>query len=241
MDVLYCLYYISYDDCSLHEGAIMAVTSKTETTAESLVAGWLTPDEFSILEAVCDTLLPSLEPPEGSSEVVAAYYRRTARNLNVAHLVAETLALENEDDQKRFRQLLGLLAGPMGGLLLIGSPRSFKSLSQEKREKYLTAMANSPMGQLRQGYHTIKRLAGFFYYAAPDGTGVNPNWEALDYAPASPQPADVSQPISPLKITEDTTLEADVVVIGSGAGGGLVAGELAMAGKSVVVLEKRRL
>lgn len=216
----------------------MAVTSKTETAAENRIAGWLTPEEFSILEAACDTLLPSLEPSQGSSEVVAAYYRRSARNLNVAQLVAETLALENEDEQKRFRQLLGLMAGPMGGLLLIGSPRSFKSLSQEKREKYLTAMASSPLGQLRQGYHTIKRLAGFVYFAAPDATGVNPNWEALDYTPPAPQPGHATQPISPLKITGDTTLEADVVVIGSGAGGGLVAGELAMAGKSVVVLEK---
>src|SRR5437588_4778288 len=219
-------------------GTIMTITSKPETSVENRVAGWLTPEEFSILETVCDTFFPSLEPPDGTSEELAAYYCRSERNLNVAHLIAETLAFENEDEQKKFHQLLSLLDSPLGGLVLISSPRKFKSLSQEKREKYLTAMANSPMGQLRQGYQAIKRLAGFVYYAAPDATGVNPNWEAMDYTPPSPSPADASQPIQPLKITEDTTLEADVVVIGSGAGGGLVAGELAMAGKSVVVLEK---
>ncbi len=216
----------------------MAITSKSETTTASLVAGWLTPEEFSILEAVCETLLPSLEPPQGSSEVVAAYYRRSARDLNVAQLLAETLALENAEEQAKIHQLLGLLAGPLGGLMLIRSPRAFKSLPQDKREKYLTAMANSSVGQLRQGYQAIKRLAGFIYNAAPDATGVNPNWTALDYEPPSPTPVDVPAPIQPLKISEDTLLEADAVIIGSGAGGGLLAGELAMAGKSVIVLEK---
>jgi choline dehydrogenase-like flavoprotein len=216
----------------------MAITSKSETTAADLVAGWLTSEEFSILEAVCETLLPSLEPPPGSSEVVAAYYRRSARDLNVAQLLAETLALENAEEQTKFHQLLGLLAGPLGGLMLIRSPRAFESLPQEKREKYLAAMANSSVGQLRQGYQAIKRLAGFIYNAAPDATGVNPNWTALDYEPPSPTPVDVPPPIQPLKISEDTLLEADAVIIGSGAGGGLLAGELALAGKSVIVLEK---
>jgi choline dehydrogenase-like flavoprotein len=216
----------------------MAVTSDAETATNKQVAGWLAPDEFSILEAVCETLLPSLEPPEGSSERIAAYYRRSARDLHVAQLVAETLALENEDEQKKLHRLFALLAGPLGGLLLIGSPRPFKALSREKREKYLAAMANSPMGQLRQGYQAIKRLAGFVYFAAPDASGANPNWAVIDYDAPAPPPVDAPQPISPLKITEDTMLEADAVVIGSGAGGGLVAGELALAGKSVVVLEK---
>src|SRR5207245_4386289 len=94
------------------------------------------------------------------------------------------------------------------------------------------------IGQLRQGYQSIKRLSGFVFFAAPDTTGVNPNWEALDYQASTPPPVDVPQPIKPLRITEDFTLEADAVIIGSGAGGGVVAGELAMAGKNVIVLEK---
>lgn len=59
----------------------MAVTSKPESTTETLIAGWLAPDEFSILEALCDILLPSLEPPVGSSDVVAAYCRRSGGDL----------------------------------------------------------------------------------------------------------------------------------------------------------------
>src|SRR6266480_7328894 len=122
----------------------MATTSTTNTAkSEILVAGWLTQDEFSVLEAICETLLPSLEPPEGSSDAVAAYYRRSARDVNVAQLVAETLSFENEQAKADFRTLLSLLSNTAVGLLLAGAPRPFKALSKEKREKYLTAMANS--------------------------------------------------------------------------------------------------
>src|SRR5439155_4404822 len=194
----------------------MATTSTTNTAKnENLVAGWLTQDEFSVLEAVCETLLPSLEPPEGSSRSVAAYYHRSARDVNVAQFVAETLSFENEQAKADFRKLIGVLSSPAAGLMLAGVPRPFKALTQEKRETYLTAMANSPMGQLRQGYQSIKRLSGFVFFAALDATGVNPNWEALDYQAPAPPPDDVPQPIKPLRITEDITLEADVVIIGS--------------------------
>ena len=95
----------------------MATTTPRQAAATgSHIAGWLTPNEFAILEAVCDTLLPPLEPPAGSSEAIAAYYRGSARDLNVAHLVAETLALENPRAQTEFRQLLALLASPAAGL-----------------------------------------------------------------------------------------------------------------------------
>src|SRR5712692_11293162 len=217
----------------------MAVTPSSDARATgSRVAGWLSPDEFSILEAVCDTFFPSLEPSAGSSETLAAYYRRSARDLNVAQLLAETLAQENAEAQTQFHQLLALMASPISSLLLAGSTKPFATLSQGQREKYLLAMANSPLAALRQGYQTLKRLSGFIFYSVPDALGVNPNWEVLDYAAPTPPPADAPQPITPLTISEDTTLEADAVVIGSGAGGGVVAGELARAGKSVIILEK---
>src|SRR5574340_557366 len=106
------LYFLTYpSDIVLHyfiTGGSMAVTSKPASTIENLVAGWLTTEEFSILETVCDTLLPSLEPLAGSSDEVSAYYRRSGRDLKVALLMAETLATENTQEQAKFRRLLAL-------------------------------------------------------------------------------------------------------------------------------------
>ena len=215
----------------------MAITSSPKT-APTRVAGWLATEEFAVLEAACDTLIPSLNPPDGSSEALTAFYRRRASDLHVALRIAEALSYENAAAQTEFRQLLALMASSASGLMLIGAFKPFTALSLEQREKYLRAMANSPVSALRQGYQSIKRLTGFIFFSAPDENGVNPNWEILDYTAPTPPPSDLPRTITPLPITEDTILDCDVVVIGSGAGGGVVAGELASTGKRVVVLEK---
>jgi choline dehydrogenase-like flavoprotein len=214
------------------------IPSSDASSIQDRVAGWLSSAEFRILEAVCDTFFPSLTPPAGSYEALSAYYQRCASDLDIATLLAETLALENATAQAQFRQLLALMANPVSGLLLIGSPKPFLTLSFEQREKYLLAMGNSPLAQLRQGYQALKRLSGFIFFSVPGLDGINPNWEVLDYSRPEPPPVNEPRPIRPLEITEDTTLDCDAVVIGSGAGGGVVAGELALAGKNVVVLEK---
>src|SRR5262249_6102081 len=154
----------------------------------------------------CDTFLPSLTPPAGSPEALAAYYRRSASDLSVATLLAETLAQENAATQTQFRQLLALMASPIGGLLLIGNPKPFLALSPEQRERYLLAMANSPLGQLRQGYQAIKRLSGFIFFSVPDENGVNPNWEVVDYSRPELPPIDEPRPIKLLEVIEDITL-----------------------------------
>jgi choline dehydrogenase-like flavoprotein len=207
--------------------------------AQAGAATWLTSDEIRVLEAVCDTLIPSLAPPEGEDDPHGLYARK-ASDLNVAQAIAETLALESPESKADFKQLLGLLNGPAFGLLTVSRPRSFMKMAPEQREEALQRMSNSSLAKLRQGFQAVKRLAVFIFYGAPTAERSNPNWPALNYTPAPPPPSPEAAPkrIRTLDIRGDETLTADAVIVGSGAGGGMMAAELAAAGKDVLVIEK---
>ncbi len=184
----------------------------------------LTSAELRTLAAVCDALLP----PD--------HWRWQA---SVAARVAALLArLPNPDDLARLRRFLALLETPAAGLLLAGRPRRFAALDRAGREAVLRALARHPLPPLRGAFQALKRLAAVAYYADCDEAGANPVWPALGYpGPVAPSP-DVPKPIRPLSIERDSVLDCDVVIVGAGAGGGVVAGELAAAGRDVVVLEQ---
>src|SRR5204862_8069018 len=90
-----------------------------------------------------------------------------------------------------------------------------------------------------QGVAALTGMTLFLYYGAPDPpSGQNPNWQTLGYPGPAIPPVQAEKAIRPLAPEGDELeLEADVVVVGSGAGGGVVAGTLAQQGLKVVVLE----
>ena len=199
-------------------------------------AGWLTPAEMRVLEAVCDALIPSVRPPIGANDA-HGLYARSARDVGVARLLAETLAGESPETRAEFKQLLLLLRGPLAGALLVGRPGGFLGMPSSVREAALRAMSTSNVPRLRQGFQALKRLAAFIYYAAPGADGANSNWPALGYTPATPHET-APKRLRTVAIEGDTQLNADAVIVGSGAGGAVIAAELAAAGKEVVILEQ---
>ncbi|HET7831083.1 MAG TPA: GMC family oxidoreductase N-terminal domain-containing protein [Candidatus Limnocylindrales bacterium] len=164
-----------------------------------------------------------------------------------ARLAAAALDLAADPAQVRqLKLVLTAFESRAANLLLTGRPVRFSELDQPAREAYLLAWATSRIPQRRTAYQGLKRLLAFLAYADPGETGTNPRLTAIGYDVA-PEPVTADPtPVRPLDLASlasasaagsPIVLEADVVVVGSGAGGGVVAADIAHAGRSVVVLE----
>lgn len=192
--------------------------------------------QLETLAQICDSLIPRLdqEPdPDG-------YWARAPRELDLARVVSAAIdALPVAQDRADLTRLIGLFDNPLANLLLCGRGQRFSALSAQARERYLLDWQHSRLPLKRQGFQALKRLAGFCYFAETGATGVNPNWTALQYPGPRHAPPPAPKPLQPMAHAELAAgLDCDVVVIGSGAGGGVIAGELSAAGKSVIVVEK---
>ncbi len=199
----------------------------------SSFAPLLSTSERATLEAVCDTLVPALTADAGDENL---FFALNGSALGLSWAVEQALAAQGLDQQRQFRRLLRVLEQPMMMRVLARRGKPFSALAQPARERVLLALASSPFPQLRAGFQAIKRLATFLFYSMTDVEGSNPTWPLIGYTPSANPPASETALIL-TRINDATTLEYDVCVIGSGAGGGVVAAELAAAGKRVLVLE----
>lgn len=159
-----------------------------------------------------------------------------ALSLSVPERIEETIAVLGVSEREQLRLLLRLLENPALMLLLARDPRRFSALTVEVRETVLRRMSVSILPQLRSGFQALYRLAAFHTYSTmPDGND-NPLWEVISYKPAAVAPAARSA-VRLERVINEATIECDVCVVGAGAGGCVIASEMAGRGKRVVVLE----
>jgi long-chain-alcohol oxidase len=188
-----------------------------------------------VLAAVCETLLPEIrrdDDPSGLFATGAATARTADR---VAGLIG---SLPDPLDRTRLKVLLAGLGSPAANLVLTGRFKSLQAMDGAAREATLRDYATSSIPLRRAGFQALKRLAHVAFYCWPLEGGGHPAWRAAGYPGPLPQPTNAVPPLRTIAVDRDTVLDCDVVVLGSGAGGGVAAGLLAEAGRSVVVLEK---
>ncbi|MET0341976.1 MAG: GMC family oxidoreductase [Polyangiales bacterium] len=175
------------------------------------------------LKALCDCTFPSLAvspDPHG-------FWARSASAFGID--VAAAALIDQTVPEPQRSGLLGLLdALAANGLA---------SLPREVQEQLLLGVAASSP-EAKAGVMALQRIALGLCYTLPDAQGRNPNWPALSYPGPVRAPSPRDKRIKPLVVDADhLTFEADVCIVGSGAGGGVIAGELTARGLSVIVLE----
>lgn len=195
--------------------------------------GPLSERERTVLRAVCDAFHPSLAAGDGDDP---ALFEASASRLGIPAAAERAFGLLPASERGELRRLLRLMDGRMLGALLCGVPRSVVDMPAVDRERLLARMSTRRLPQLRAGFQALKRLTGFLFYSVIDDAGMNPTWHRIGYLP-SPAPPARAEPLSLTRIEQNSTLDCDVCIVGSGAGGGVAAAQLAESGMTVVVLE----
>jgi choline dehydrogenase-like flavoprotein len=189
----------------------------------------LTDARRATLEVLCDTFVPAVET-DGGDPVEAEFMARGASTLQVAAQVEGLLA----------QAMMAEEIEAVGGLLDALAGAGFDNAPLEARTAIVHAFREQDPGA-KLGLQQLKGLTLLFFYALPDEAGSNPNWEAIGYpGPVSPAPDAATAPktIAIEEVSGETaTLHADVCIVGSGAGGAVLAARCAAAGKDVLVLE----
>ncbi|XP_042517050.1 long-chain-alcohol oxidase FAO2-like [Macadamia integrifolia] len=144
----------------------------------------------------------------------------------------------------------------------------FSEMSLQKREVVLQNWSKARfLVPLRGVFMLTKAFCFFTFFSRTDEKSENPAWDAMGYHLETDENSHTIQRERPLekgivetmyetdstlitslknkglKVTEDPqqnlyNVECDVVIVGSGCGGGVAAGVLASAGQKVIVLEK---
>ena len=179
------------------------------------------------MKALADTFVPAIPQPR-NAPAFGGFWHRTGSDIGVdragAGWIESRLPEDLRDQMIQFVDLLGV--------------SGITSLPVGARDAILRSIKGDH--DLARGVAGLAEIFTGLFYGLPDDSGTNPNWEVLGYAgpPEITPPADAPR-LNPLQpgTDDDLTLTADVCIVGSGAGGSVIAAVLAEAGLDVVVVE----
>ena len=176
-----------------------------------------------VMRAICDTVCPSLEQADDPD----GFWARCGSDVGAPEALADVVAAIPPQQRKGLEELLD-------GLAQMG----FLSASRRSREQLLRNLAALGPAAAAGG-SALMGLGLFLSYGLPDPqSGRNPFWSTFGYPGPSGVPEAGPRAVTPLVPEGDEAqYEADAVIVGTGAGGGVIAAALAQAGQRVLLLE----
>ena len=141
--------------------------------------------------------------------------------------------LASDKDRDQLFGILRFVDTRAGALALTGRPVPVSWLTASESERVVQKWHSSRFAAQRSLASSLIAIALIGKYGEP-----GPEWAEIGYAgPIGPPPKKGPQ-IDSILIDSDEEISCDVVVVGSGAGGGCAAAQLARAGLDVVIIEK---
>ncbi|WP_186831725.1 GMC family oxidoreductase N-terminal domain-containing protein [Streptomyces sp. ISID311] len=184
--------------------------------------------DLPVLRAVCNTLLPQvISGPQDSPEAAIALGTGTS-DLGLSEVLAGAIAVWPKHVRQAVTDVLAFL-GP-----------TFSGMDAAERAARWRDAQRDP--GVRPGATILQVATLAMFYTLTDESGANPTWPALGYAGPLRQPPEPAQFPKTLRLASHEALSTestyDVIVIGSGAGGSVVAARLAGSGRRVLIVER---
>lgn len=221
------------------------------------MASAFTPAQQSVLAAICDAAFQrhsQEEVPRIRRNIEGTATPEQLENLNalltrkftdlpgaIDQLANQFNASLSKDNVDSIATAMSLLSTRAGTLLLAGYGTPFPELTVEQREAVLKKWSTSSLPLLRKIFRGVVSIALYVAYNVYDdnllATGFPAAGDPQRYADPERQrkhyPYKFETISTPLQV-----FETDMLIVGSGAGGGVVVSELAKKGWKTIVVEK---
>ncbi|GJN90713.1 hypothetical protein Rhopal_003727-T1 [Rhodotorula paludigena] len=217
----------------------------------------LSPGQRAVLTAVSDACFAAHGPtevaktraivsssaPDWQNERLEAFVTTKFSDLSgsIDALAQQFVTSLSKDNVQKIGLVLSLLATRPGTLLLTGHVGLFVDLTVAQREAVLQSWRVSSLPLLRQAFRGLVSISLYVAYNL---------FDEVIFATGYPALGDEKRNLDPNRLRPHypyvferidlpyKVIETDMLVVGSGAGGGVVASELAKKGWKVLVVEK---